>query len=64
MKGKNTLKVNIDTMHEAMQLWVSQEFTFEPKPKVVAVRQIMPNTYPEPGTPGYYEIDIEAVETS
>ena len=59
MKGKNTLKLNIETMHEAVQLWVSQEFTFEPKPAVIAVRQIQPTTYPEPGTPGYYEIDIE-----
>lgn len=61
MKGKNTLKVNIETMHEAVQLWVAQEFSFEPKPKVIAVRQIQPSTYPEPGQPGYYEIDVEEV---
>lgn len=60
MKGKNTLKLNIDTMHEAVQMWVSSEFTFEPKPKVVAVRQIQAQAYPEPGTPAYYEIDVEA----
>lgn len=60
MKGKNTLKLNIDTMHEAVQMWVSSEFSFEPKPKVVAVRMIPANTYPEPGTPAHYEIDIDA----
>ena len=64
MKGKNTLKLNVETMHEAVQMWVSSEFTFEPKPKVVAVRQIMPplvyenNTSTQP--PGFYEIDVEA----
>lgn len=57
MKGKNTLRLNIETMHAAAQLWVDTALTA--KPRVIAVRQIMPTTYPEPGTPGYYEIDVD-----
>lgn len=57
MKGKNTLKLNVQTMHEAAQMWVDSAITA--KPRVVAVRQIAPTIYPEPGTPGYYEIDVD-----
>lgn len=63
MQGKNTLRVNIETMHEAVQMWVNSEFSFEPKPKVIAVRQIQAQTYPEPGTPSFYEVDVEAVSS-
>ncbi len=61
MKGKNTLKLNKDTMHEAVQMWVSSEFTFEPKPRVVAVRQFAETTgyAGNPSIPAYYEIDIQ-----
>lgn len=59
MKGKNTLKLNTETMLEAAQMWVDSSLAS--KPKVVAVRQFQPQTYPEPGQPGYYEIDVEEV---
>lgn len=59
MKGKNTLKLNTATMHEAAQMWVDSALAS--KPRVVAVRQ-----YPEqggyagtPAAPGYYEIDVD-----
>lgn len=60
MKGRNTLKLNTETMFEAAQMWVDSEFTFEPKPKVVNVRQIMPMGYGDTATPGYYEIEVDA----
>lgn len=66
MKGKNTLKVNVETMYEAVRLWVAQEFVADPAPNVVAVRQITPPPVYQDGEsvqqPGYYEIDIETVE--
>lgn len=58
MKGKNTLRLNTTMMLEAVQMWVDSAITA--KPKVVSVRQIQPTTYPEPGTPGYYEIDVDS----
>ena len=60
MKGKNTLKLNSDMMLEAVQMWVDSALAA--KPRVIGVRQIAPTTYPEPGTPGYYEIDVESVD--
>lgn len=57
MKGKNTIRLNERMMMEAMQLWVDSALTA--KPRVTAVRQFQPTTYPEPGTPGFYEVDMD-----
>ena len=57
MKGKNTLRLNIETMNEAAQMWVDSAITT--KPKVVAVRQISAQEYANPPLAGYYEIDVE-----
>ena len=65
MKGKNTLRLNIETMHEAAQMWVDSAITA--KPRVVAVRQISPPPLYQDGKsieqPGYYEIDVDDGES-
>lgn len=60
MKGKNTLKLNQQTMFEAAQMWVDAEFTFEPKPRVTAVRHMQPSGYGDKALPAYYEIDVDS----
>ncbi len=57
MKGKNTIKLNNELMLEALQMWVDSAIVT--KPKVVAVRIIAASTYPEPGTPGHFEVDLD-----
>lgn len=61
MKGKNSLRVNEPQMLEAIQMWIDSTITS--KPKVIAIRIIAPTTYPEPGTPAFYEIDVEEQKT-
>lgn len=57
MKGKNTLRLNISTMHEAAQMWVDSALTA--KPRVIAVRQVQPVGYGDNMQPMFYEIDVD-----
>lgn len=58
MKGKNTVKLNAETMLEAVQMWADSSFTS--KPRVTGVRQIAEQAvYQGTPVPMHYEVDVE-----
>jgi hypothetical protein len=56
MKGKNTIKINVETMIEATQMWLDS--TMRKPHKVLSVRQVTSNGIQTET----FELEIEAAE--
>lgn len=57
MKGTNTLKLNQDTMREAMQVWIDATFASADKPKVTNVKAADSTAY---GQANEFEVMVSA----
>lgn len=57
MKGNNTLRLNADTIREAVQMWVDAQFT--EKVVVRSVKQADKAAYGDGGT---FEVEVSSVD--